>query len=90
MDFPQALREHRTRHRLSQLELALKAGTTQRYVSFLESGRSQPGREIVIRLGESLDLPLRERNSLLLAAGYAPAYPQTPWTTRRWPRCTPR
>lgn len=78
VDFPQALRERRTRRRLSQLDLALRAGTTQRHVSFLESGRSEPGRAIVIRLAESLELPLRERNSLLLAAGYAPAYAQTP------------
>ena len=78
MDFPQALRERRTRRRLSQLELSLRAGTTQRHVSFLESGRSEPGREMVVRLAESLELPLRERNSLLLAAGFAPAYPQTP------------
>lgn len=77
MDFPQALRERRTRRRVSQLELSLRAGTTQRHVSFLESGRSEPGREMVVRLAESLELPLRERNSLLLAAGYAPAYPQT-------------
>ncbi|MCW2919210.1 MAG: putative HTH-type transcriptional regulator [Actinomycetia bacterium] len=78
VNFPQALRECRTRRRLSQLELALRAGTTQRHLSFLESGRSEPGREMVVRLAESLDLPLRERNGLLLAAGYAPAYPQTP------------
>jgi transcriptional regulator with XRE-family HTH domain len=78
VDFSQALRERRTRRRLSQLELALRAGTTQRHVSFLESGRSEPGREMVIRLAESLDLPLRERNGLLLTAGYAPAYSQTP------------
>lgn len=78
VDFPQALRERRTRRRLSQLDLSLRAGTTQRHISFLESGRSEPGREMVVRLAESLDLPLRERNGLLLAAGYAPAYPQTP------------
>ena len=77
MDFSQALREGRTRRRISQLELSLRAGTTQRHVSFLESGRSEPGREMVVRLAESLELPLRERNRLLLAAGYAPAYPQT-------------
>jgi transcriptional regulator with XRE-family HTH domain len=78
VDFSQALRERRIRRHFSQLELSLRAGTTQRHVSFLESGRSEPGREMVVRLAESLDLPLRERNSLLLAAGYAPAYPQTP------------
>jgi transcriptional regulator with XRE-family HTH domain len=75
--FPQALRERRARRRLSQLELALRAGTTQRHVSFMESGRSVPGRSMVVRLAESLELPLRERNDLLLAAGYAPAYAQT-------------
>ena len=77
MDFATALRQRRTAGRVSQLELAIKAGTTQRHLSFIESGRSLPGREMVIRLTESLGLPLRERNQLLLAAGYAPAYPQT-------------
>jgi transcriptional regulator with XRE-family HTH domain len=72
------LRERRAKLRLSQLELSLRAGTTQRHVSFIESGRSLPGREMVIRLGEALGLSLRDRNELLLAAGYAPAYPQTP------------
>lgn len=76
-DFAQALREHRNRRRLSQLELAMRAGTTQRHLSFLESGRSEPGRDMVVRLAESLDLPLRERNSLLIAAGFTPAYPRT-------------
>jgi transcriptional regulator with XRE-family HTH domain len=78
VDFPQALKERRAALRLSQLDLALKAGTTQRYLSFIESGRSAPGRDVVIRLGESLGLPLRDRNDLLLKAGYAPAYPETP------------
>ncbi len=78
VDFPQALREGRTRRSLSQLQLALRAETTQRHVSFLESGRSEPGRDMVVRLAESLRLPLRERNALLLSAGYAPAYPETP------------
>src|SRR5215472_4487257 len=74
---PAALREWRARRRVSQLELALRAGTTQRHVSFIESGRSVPGRAMVVRLAESLEVPLRERNALLLAAGYAPAYPET-------------
>ena len=78
MEFARVLRERRASRRLSQLELALRAGTTQRHRSFIESGRSAPGREMVIRLGESLELPLRERNELLLAAGYAPVYLQTP------------
>jgi transcriptional regulator with XRE-family HTH domain len=77
VDFPSALKERRSSRRLSQLELALRAGTTQRHLSFIESGRSAPGREMVIRLAESLGLPLRERNELLLKAGYAPAYPET-------------
>nr|WP_205752821.1 helix-turn-helix transcriptional regulator [Cryptosporangium phraense] len=64
--------------KVSQLDLALRAGTTQRHLSFLESGRSAPGRTLVVRLAESLELPLRERNELLAAAGYAPVYPQTP------------
>lgn len=72
-----ALRDWRTRRRVSQLELALRAGTTQRYVSFIESGRSVPGRAMIVRLAESLEVPLRERNDLLLAAGFAPAYPET-------------
>ncbi|MEV1007880.1 helix-turn-helix transcriptional regulator [Streptomyces sp. NPDC049881] len=72
-----ALREWRTRRRVSQLELATRAGTTQRHVSFIESGRSIPGRSMIIRLGESLEVPIRERNALLLAAGFAPVYPQT-------------
>ena len=78
MDFPTALKERRATRRVSQLELAVRAGTTQRHLSFIESGRSAPGREMVIRLSESLGLPLRERNELLLTAGYAPAYPETP------------
>lgn len=71
-----ALRTWRTRRRVSQLELAGRAGTTQRHVSFIESGRSTPGRSMIIRLAESLEVPIRERNELLLAAGFAPAYPQ--------------
>ncbi|MEV8636128.1 helix-turn-helix domain-containing protein [Streptosporangium sp. NPDC051023] len=78
MDFSHVLRSARRRHRLSQLDLALRAGTTQRHLSFMESGRSLPGRSMVVRLSESLELPLRERNELLLSAGYAPVYPQTP------------
>ncbi|MFF0340585.1 helix-turn-helix domain-containing protein [Kribbella sp. NPDC004875] len=73
------LRAWRNRRRVSQLELALRAGTTQRHVSFIESGRSVPGREMVIRLAESLQVPLRERNQLLVAGGYAPAYDETPY-----------
>jgi transcriptional regulator with XRE-family HTH domain len=80
VEFPDLLRRHRARGRLSQLDLALRADTTQRHLSFIESGRSTPGRAMVLRLAESLDLSLRERNDLLLAAGYAPAYAETAWT----------
>jgi transcriptional regulator with XRE-family HTH domain len=73
------LRSWRARRRVSQLELAVRAGTTQRHVSFIESGRSTPGRDMVIRLAESLQLPLRERNQLLVAGGFAPAYDETPY-----------
>jgi transcriptional regulator with XRE-family HTH domain len=76
--FPTELRRWRTARRLSQLELALRADTTQRHVSFIEQGRSRPGRNVVTRLAESLDLTLRERNELLLAAGFAPAFPESP------------
>jgi transcriptional regulator with XRE-family HTH domain len=76
--FPTELRRWRTARRLSQLELAIQADTTQRYVSFIEQGRSRPGRNVVMRLAESLDLTLRERNELLLAAGFAPAFPESP------------
>ena len=76
-EFAGALRAWRGRRRVSQLELALAAGTTQRYVSFLERDRSVPGRGMVVRLAEALDVPLRERNSLLRAAGYAPAYEES-------------
>jgi transcriptional regulator with XRE-family HTH domain len=75
--FGAELRRWRQRRRVSQLELALRAETTQRHLSFIESGRSVPGRAMVIRLAESLGLPLRERNLLLLQAGYAPAYPES-------------
>lgn len=71
------LRERRASRRLSQLEVALRAGTTQRHVSFVESGRSVPGRGMVVRLAEALELPLRERNELLLAAGFAPVFPES-------------
>ncbi|TDD13198.1 XRE family transcriptional regulator [Kribbella turkmenica] len=73
------LRLWRQRRRVSQLELAVRAGTTQRHVSFIESGRSLPGRDMVIRLAESLQLSLRDRNALLLAGGFAPAYDEAPY-----------
>jgi transcriptional regulator with XRE-family HTH domain len=75
--FGPALRGHRRRRRLSQLELALRAETTQRHLSFVESGRSTPGRDLVVRLATSLELPVREQNRLLLEAGYAPLMPES-------------
>jgi transcriptional regulator with XRE-family HTH domain len=72
------LRAWRQRRNLSQLELALDAHVSTRHVSFVETGRAQPSREMIVRLAEPLEIPLRERNRLLLAAGYAPLYPQTP------------
>jgi transcriptional regulator with XRE-family HTH domain len=68
------LREWRLRRRLSQLELANEAEVSARHLSFVENGRSKPSRELVLHLAEHLDVPLRERNALLLAAGYAPVY----------------
>jgi transcriptional regulator with XRE-family HTH domain len=72
------LRKWRERRRLSQLDLACDAEISTRHLSFLETGRSLPSREMVLRLAERLDVPLRERNVLLLAAGYAPAFPERP------------
>jgi transcriptional regulator with XRE-family HTH domain len=68
------LRDWRQRRRMSQLLLAVEAGISARHLSFVESGRSQPSREMVMHLAERLDVPLRERNALLIAAGYAPLY----------------
>ncbi|MFB7508705.1 helix-turn-helix domain-containing protein [Streptomyces broussonetiae] len=72
------LRAWRERRRVSQLELALRADSSARHISFIETGRSRPSEEMVLRLAEHLEVPVRERNSLLLAAGYAPHYPETP------------
>lgn len=72
------LRKWRERRRLSQLDLALEAEISTRHLSFLETGRSLPSREMVLRLAEQLEVPLRERNALLIAAGYAPAFPERP------------
>ncbi|MGW4385119.1 helix-turn-helix domain-containing protein [Streptomyces sp. NPDC004685] len=72
------LREWRERRRVSQLELALRADSSARHLSFVETGRSRPSEELVLRLAEHLDVPVRERNALLLAAGYAPRFAETP------------
>lgn len=72
------VREWRRRRRLSQLELSLRAGVSTRHLSFVETGRSAPSRDMVLQLAGPLELPLRERNRMLLAAGFAPAYSETP------------
>jgi transcriptional regulator with XRE-family HTH domain len=71
------LREWRAARHFSQLDLALAAGTSARHLSCIETGKARPGRQLLARLAEALDMPLRERNALLLAAGYAPGYPES-------------
>lgn len=72
------LKDWRQRRRMSQLELANEAEVSARHVSFLENGRSKPSREMLLRLAERLEIPLRERNALLLAGGFAPVYSERP------------
>jgi len=72
------LREWRQRRRLSQLELACEANVSTRHLSFVETGRAAPSREMVLHLAEQLEVPLRERNRMLVAAGYAPVYSESP------------
>ena len=72
------MRDWREDRRRSQLDLALDVGVSTRHLSFVETGKAKPSPELVLALAEHLDVPLRERNTMLLAAGYAPRYPQTP------------
>src|SRR5258707_15772935 len=72
------LREWRQRRRLSQMDLSNEAEVSARHLSFVETGRSKPSRELLLHLAEHLDVPLRDRNGMLLAAGYAPGYRETP------------
>jgi transcriptional regulator with XRE-family HTH domain len=72
------LREWRQRRRMSQLDLAVEADISTRHLSFVETGRAQPSREMLLHLAESLEIPLRERNVLLTAAGYAPVFAERP------------
>lgn len=74
LPFGDHLRQWRQRHRLSQLDLAADADVSTRHISFVETGRANPSREMVLRLCARMDVPLRERNALLVAAGYAPMY----------------
>ncbi len=76
--FPQILKTWRSRRRMSQLELALASGVSQRHVSFLESGRAKPSRTMILQLSETLEVPLRERNDWLTAAGFAPVFRARP------------
>lgn len=77
------LREWRERRRLSQLDLAYNTEISQRHLSFLEAGRSQPSREMILRLAEQLEIPLRERNVLLAVAGFAAVFPERPLDDNR-------
>src|ERR671921_2289141 len=74
--FGELLREWRQRRRMSQLELALEAEISTRHLSFVETGRAQPSRDMVLHIAERLEIPLRERNVLLVSAGYAPVFPE--------------
>lgn len=71
------LRDWRNRRRLSQLDLSLEANVSARHLSFIETGRARPSRELILHLAEQLDVPLRDRNTLLLAAGFAPVFEET-------------
>jgi transcriptional regulator with XRE-family HTH domain len=81
-EFGDLLRYWRDVRGVSQLDLSLEAGISQRQISFIESGRSVPGRHTILNLAQTLDVPLRERNALLLAAGYAPVYSDAPWNAQ--------
>ncbi|MET7709923.1 helix-turn-helix transcriptional regulator [Micromonospora sp. NPDC005413] len=70
------LRDWRRTRGMSQLDLSIEAGVSARHLSFVETGRSRPSPELILRLAEQLDMPLAERNTMLLAGGYAPAYPR--------------
>jgi transcriptional regulator with XRE-family HTH domain len=76
--FGDRLRAWRMRRRMSQLQLASEAAVSARHLSFLETGRARPSRELVLHLAEHLDVPLRERNTLLVSAGFAPSFRETP------------
>ena len=75
--FGRLLRQWRAQRGLSQLDLSVEAGVSSRHLSFVETGRAQPSREMVLLLARTLDVPLRDRNDLLIAAGYAPVYRRT-------------
>ncbi|NYH16267.1 helix-turn-helix domain-containing protein [Paraburkholderia bryophila] len=76
------LRHWRDMRGISQLDLSFNAGVSQRHISFIESGRSVPSRQMLMDIAQTLDIPLRERNTLLLAAGYAPMYSDNAWNAQ--------
>lgn len=78
-NFPDILRNWRNQRRLSQLDLAMEANVSSRHISFLETGRSRPSRDMVIRLGDTLSIPLEVRNQMLTSAGFAPKYQKRDW-----------
>jgi len=77
--FPDILRHWRTQRRFSQLDLALEANVSARHISFLETGRARPSREMIIRLGDTLGIPLNVRNQMLTTVGFAPTYQRRDW-----------
>jgi len=76
--FGHYMKQWRRQRGLSQLDLAVRADVSQRYVSFIETGRSRPGEDVVLRVAEALEVPIRDRNILLETAGLAPSYPEVP------------
>ena len=85
-EFGAQLRGWRRMRRMSQLDLALEAEISSRHLSFVETGRSRPSREMVLRLAETLEVPLRAQNAMLVAAGLAPQYPERVNSTVIFPR----
>ncbi|MFM0715257.1 helix-turn-helix transcriptional regulator [Paraburkholderia strydomiana] len=81
-DLGALLRHWRDMRGISQLDLSFNAGVSQRHISFIESGRSVPSRQMLMDIAQALDIPLRERNTLLLAAGYAPMYADPAWNAQ--------
>ncbi|CAE6719520.1 hypothetical protein R69927_05064 [Paraburkholderia domus] len=81
-DLGALLRHWRDMRGISQLDLSFNAGVSQRHISFIESGRSVPSRQMLMDIAQTLDIPLRERNTLLLAAGYAPTYADSAWNAQ--------
>lgn len=84
LTLPDLLRRHRRHRALSQLDLSIAAGTTQRHLSFVESGRTRPGRELLTRLAAALSLSMADRNALFEAAGFLPPVPDGPLRDPAW------